>query len=63
MITFTPKIYQEQVLDSVEAYFKSCHELPAASIPLRLWETLSGGRCRFVMVTDRKWDAIEAKLK
>lgn len=27
-----------------------------------LWEELSGGRCRFVMVTDRQWETIEAKL-
>jgi type III restriction enzyme len=28
-----------------------------------LGEALSGGKCRFVMVTDKKWDMIEAKLK
>jgi type III restriction enzyme len=27
-----------------------------------LWEELSGGRCRFVMVTDKKWGWISAKL-
>lgn len=27
-----------------------------------LWEELSRGRCRFVMVTDRKWEWINAKL-
>lgn len=27
-----------------------------------LWEELSGGRCRFVMVKDRHWEWIEAKL-
>jgi len=38
MTTFAPKIYQSQVLESVEAYFKACHELianhriPAAEI-------------------------------
>ena len=31
MTTFTPKTYQQQVLDSVEAYFKACHELPSPS--------------------------------
>lgn len=40
--TFTPKTYQRQVLDSVEAYFKACHELPSPSIAFtatteRLW--------------------------
>jgi type III restriction enzyme len=40
--SFTPKIYQSQVLDSVEAYFKACHELPSPSIAFtatteRLW--------------------------
>jgi len=39
---FTPKTYQQQVLDSVEAYFKACHELPSPSIAFtatteRLW--------------------------
>ena len=42
MSGFAPKIYQEQVLDSVEAYFKACHELPSPSIAFtatteRLW--------------------------
>lgn len=27
-----------------------------------LWEEMSGGRCRFVMVRDKKWDLIDAKL-
>lgn len=27
-----------------------------------LWEAMSGGRCRFVMVKDKRWDWIEAKL-
>lgn len=43
MSGFAPKIYQQQVLDSVEAYFKACHELPSPSIAFtatteRLWE-------------------------
>lgn len=42
MNAFAPKIYQQQVLDSVEAYFKACHELPSPSIAFtatteRLW--------------------------
>ncbi len=42
MTTFSPKVYQQQVLDSVEAYFKACHELPSPSIAFtatteRLW--------------------------
>lgn len=42
MSTFAPKAYQQQVLDSVEAYFKACHELPSPSIAFtaateRLW--------------------------
>lgn len=28
MTAFTPPIYQQQVLDSVEAYFKARHTLP-----------------------------------
>jgi len=32
MTPFAPKVYQQQVLDSVEAYFKACHELPSPSI-------------------------------
>ncbi|OGT34843.1 MAG: restriction endonuclease subunit R, partial [Gammaproteobacteria bacterium RBG_16_51_14] len=42
MTTFAPKTYQSQVLESVEAYFKACHELPSPSIAFnavteRLW--------------------------
>lgn len=42
MTNFTPKIYQSQVLESIEAYFKACHELPSPSIAFtatteRLW--------------------------
>ena len=42
MSGFSPKNYQQQVLDSVEAYFKACHELPSPSIAFtatteRLW--------------------------
>ncbi|WP_374262445.1 DEAD/DEAH box helicase [Zoogloea sp.] len=42
MTAFAAKTYQQQVLDSVEAYFKACHELPSASIAFtatteRLW--------------------------
>jgi len=32
MITFNPKTYQSQVLESVQAYFKACHDFPSASI-------------------------------
>ena len=42
MTTLAPKTYQQQVLDSVAAYFKACHELPSPSIAFtatteRLW--------------------------
>ena len=42
MTGFAPKTYQSQVLESVEAYFKACHELPSPSIAFtatteRLW--------------------------
>lgn len=42
MTAFQAKTYQSQVLDSVEAYFKACHELPSPSIAFtatteRLW--------------------------
>ncbi|MCE2689085.1 MAG: DEAD/DEAH box helicase family protein [Rubrivivax sp.] len=42
MSSFSPKTYQQQVLDSVENYFKACHELPSPSIAFtatteRLW--------------------------
>ncbi len=42
MTTFSPKIYQQQVLDSVEAYFKACHEMLSPSMAFnatteRLW--------------------------
>lgn len=32
MTTFTPKAYQQQVLESIEAYFKACHELTSAAV-------------------------------
>ncbi len=40
--SFAPKSYQQQVLDSAEAYFRACHELPSPSIAFtatteRLW--------------------------
>ncbi len=28
-----------------------------------LWANLSEGRCRFVMVTDKRWDAVDEALK
>ncbi|KVW95465.1 DEAD/DEAH box helicase [Thiobacillus denitrificans] len=42
MTAFQPKTYQSQVLESVEAYFQACHELPSPSIAYtatteRLW--------------------------
>lgn len=42
MSAFAPKNYQQQVLDSVEDYFKACHELPSPSLAFtatteRLW--------------------------
>lgn len=43
MPAHTPKTYQSQVLDSVEAYFKACHELPSPSIA-------------FTATTERLWD-------
>ncbi len=42
MTAFAPKTYQQQVLDSVEAYFKACHELPSPSIA-------------FITTTERLW--------
>ena len=43
MTAFAPKTYQQQALDSVEAYFKACHELPSPSIA-------------FTATTERLWD-------
>lgn len=42
MNSFTPKAYQSQVLESIEAYFLACHELPSPSLAYtatteRLW--------------------------
>jgi type III restriction enzyme len=42
MSGFEPKDYQRQVLESVETYFKACHELPSPSVAFtatteRLW--------------------------
>jgi type III restriction enzyme len=44
MNTFTPKIHQSQVLDSVAAYFKACHELPSPSIAFAAAANCMGGR-------------------
>ncbi len=43
MTVFLAKTYQQQVLDSVEAYFRACHELPSPSVAFtatteRLWQ-------------------------
>ncbi|MBI2313470.1 MAG: DEAD/DEAH box helicase family protein [Betaproteobacteria bacterium] len=42
MAGFSPKVYQQQVLESVEAYFRACHELPSPGVAFnavteRLW--------------------------
>lgn len=42
MMSFQPKIYQQNVLGSIEAYFRACHELPSPSVAFnaiteRLW--------------------------
>ena len=42
MPTFQAKVYQQQVLESIEIYFRACHELPSPSIAFnavteRLW--------------------------
>ncbi len=42
MNAFSPKTYQAQVLDTLESYFRACHELPSPSIAYtatteRLW--------------------------
>ncbi len=42
MTVFTPKTYQSQVLESVTAYFRACHELPSPSIA-------------FTATTERPW--------
>lgn len=53
MTSFEPKVYQQQVLESCEAYFRACHELPSPSVAFnavteQLWgkglsyNTLSG---------------------
>ena len=43
MSAFSPKTYQGQVLDSVEAYFKACHELPLPSIAFTATTELAFG--------------------
>ena len=42
MTHFAPKTYQQSVLDSIEAYFRACHELPSPGIA-------------FTTVTERLW--------
>lgn len=42
MTAFNSKTYQQQVLDSVEAYFMACHELRSPSMA-------------FTAITERLW--------
>ena len=42
MISFAPKKYQSQVLESVEAYFRACHDFPSPSLA-------------FTVITERLW--------
>ena len=49
MSSFIEKKYQAQVLESVEAYFRACHEHPTASLAFaavteRLWNRALGYR-------------------
>lgn len=44
MTTFAPKTYQQQVLDSVEAYFKACHEQPSPSVAFMITTEWLWGR-------------------
>ena len=42
MLTFQAKTYQQQVLESIETFFRACHELPSPSVAFnavteRLW--------------------------
>ncbi len=46
MTAFSPKVYQQQVLDSVEAYFKACHEFSSRTHAASL---------AFTAVTERLW--------
>jgi len=45
MTTFSPKIYQTQVLESVAAYFEACHSAPSAAVAFatvteKLWQRM-----------------------
>jgi type III restriction enzyme len=42
MTPFTPKTYQRQVLESLESFFRSCHDLPSPSLA-------------FTAITERLW--------
>lgn len=44
MTPFTPKTYQQQVLDSVQAYFRACHELPSPSLAFTATTEVLWGR-------------------
>ncbi|MBS1562039.1 MAG: DEAD/DEAH box helicase family protein [Bacteroidetes bacterium] len=44
MSAFAPKVYQQQVLDSVEAYFKVCHEQKSPSIAFTITTEQLWGR-------------------
>jgi hypothetical protein len=42
MTTFAPKIYQQKVLDNIEAYFNTCYELPSPPPPSEVGTARSG---------------------
>jgi len=44
-----------------QAVVKHQKEVPFRLID-GLWQELSGGRCRFVMVKDKRWDWIDGVL-
>lgn len=53
MATFAPKIYQAQVLESIQAYFDACQEQPSASQAFtRTTEKLWGHGSSFHALTD-----------
>ena len=60
MTAYQPKTYQNSVPESVETY----RDYKGRTSPYGHFASakLSNGLCRFVMVTNRQWDGIDALL-
>jgi len=63
MTGFPPKTYQSQVLESVEAYFQACHELPSPSIAYTATTERLCFLCQLPAVVDRHGAVLAIEYK